>query len=99
MSRAWMPLYVGDFLADTMHLGATETGIYIRLIMHAWQHHGQIPLNVTLLSNITGCDRRFWWRFGAPIVSQFFDAVDGSTAQHKRVLTELQRFDEISIKR
>ena len=42
MARGWMPLYVGDFLADTMHLNAMETGIYIRFIMHCWQH-GSIP--------------------------------------------------------
>lgn len=99
MSKAWMPLYVGDFLADTMHLNATETGIYIRLIMHAWQHGGTIPLDVAKLSHITGCERRFWWRFGQPIVEQFFCAVDGSTAQHKRVSTELRRYEEISNKR
>jgi uncharacterized protein YdaU (DUF1376 family) len=91
-----MPLYTGDIERDTMHLGPAEYGIYMRLIIHAWQHNGAIPLDQRKLCNITRCDPRFWWRFGKPVVEQFFDAVDGSTATHKRVLTELRRSDELS---
>jgi uncharacterized protein YdaU (DUF1376 family) len=97
--RPWMPLYIGDIKRKTDDLSATEYGIYIRLIEWAWDHDGKIPLDVAQLSNITRCDRRFWWRFGAPIVSRFFDAVDGSTALQKRVVTELRRAEEISNKR
>lgn len=38
MKRPWMPLYIGDFIADTAHLSAEETGAYILLIMHYWVH-------------------------------------------------------------
>lgn len=62
MKRLWMPFYVGDFLADTMHLGATETGIYIRLIMHCWQH-GTIPRNARKLALIAHCDTRLWHQY------------------------------------
>lgn len=99
MKHLWFPFYDGDFVTATMHLNPTELGCYIRLLIHAYNHHGEIPLDTIKLSTITGCERRFWWRFGAPIVTQFFDAVDGSTAQHKRVLSELQRSAEISSKR
>lgn len=92
-----MPLYVGDFLADTMHLGATETGIYIRLIMHCWQH-GSIPLNNRKLALIAHCDTRLWHQYRETVL-QFFDVVNASTAQHKRVSTELQRYAELSNKR
>lgn len=96
-SRPWMPFYVGDFLADTMHLGATETGIYIRLIMHCWQH-GTIPLDDRRLALITHCDTRLWHQYKKTVL-QFFDVVDASTAHHKRVSTELRRCLEISNKR
>lgn len=100
MSKAWMPLYVGDLEADTADLGPTEFGIYIRLLMHAWSNNGQIPLDPRKLCNITRCDPRFWWRFGKPVIDRYWDcAVDGSTATQKRLLTELRRSDEISNKR
>lgn len=97
MSRAWMPLYVGDFTADTMHLGATETGIYIRLIMHCWQH-GTIPRDDRRLAIISHCDTRLWHLYRETVL-QFFDVVDASTMHHKRVSTELQRYEELSNKR
>lgn len=97
MSRAWMPLYVGDFLADTMHLNATETGIYMRLIMHCWQH-GSIPRDDRTLALIGHCDTRVWHQYRETVL-RFFDVVDASTLHHKRVDTERHRSEEISSKR
>ena len=97
MSPQWMPLYIGDFLADTMHLSATETGIYIRLLMHCWAH-GSIPLDDQKLARIAGCDSRLWHKYRETAL-RFFDVVEGSTAQHRRVNIELARCAEISNKR
>ena len=97
MSKKWMPFYVGDFLADTMHLGATETGIYLRLIMHCWQH-GTIPIDDKALSRIAHCDGRTW-RQHKPVILQFFDTANDVSMQHRRVTAELHRADEISNKR
>lgn len=97
MSRAWMPLYIGDFLADTMHLGATERGIYISLLMHCWQH-GTIPLDDHKLARISGCSPRLWHQYRRTML-QFFDVVNDVTAQHRRVTFELRRYEEISNKR
>lgn len=95
--KPWMPLYIGDFIADTMHLGATETGIYIRLIMHCWQH-GTIPRDRRQLALIAHCDTRLWRQYEGTIL-HFFDVVDASTAHHPRVTSELHRYSEISNKR
>lgn len=97
MSKAWMPFYVGDFLADTMHLSATETGIYVRLIMHCWQH-GSIPRDKHKLAIIAHCDSRLWHQYEATVL-RFFDVVDASTMQQKRVSTERRRSEEITNKR
>ena len=95
--RPWMPFYVGDFIADTMHLSATETGIYMRLILHCWQH-GTIPRDDRQLALISHCDTRLWHQYSKTVLG-FFDAVDASTMHHKRVSAELHRCEEISNKR
>jgi uncharacterized protein YdaU (DUF1376 family) len=75
-----------------MHLSPTEVGIYVRLLIHCWQH-GSIPTDPRQLCRITGCEPRLW-HFHARTVLQFWCVVDASTMQHNRVSTELRRLDE-----
>lgn len=96
-SPKWMPLYVGDFIADTMHLSAIETGIYIRLLMHCWQHH-VIPRDDRQLCLISHCEPRIWHLHKEKVLAMFC-TVDASTMQHRRVTRELRRSLEISNKR
>lgn len=43
MSRPWMPWYIADFLGDTQHLDAAETGAYMLLLGHYWLNGGKLP--------------------------------------------------------
>jgi uncharacterized protein YdaU (DUF1376 family) len=37
-SDIWMPMYIGDLLADTQHLTNEQFGAYHRLLYHQWRH-------------------------------------------------------------
>lgn len=99
MSRAWMPLYVGDFLADTMHLNCQETGAYLRLLMHAWQHEGLIEDNNELMARIVRCHPPHWPRL-RKVMEPFFDLTKTPGSWYsKRLGLELGKAEEISSKR
>ncbi|PHJ51100.1 hypothetical protein VF14_18520 [Nostoc linckia z18] len=39
MSKAWMPMYWGDYIADTQHLSQGQHGAYTLLMAHYWQRN------------------------------------------------------------
>ncbi len=48
----WMPLYVNDYLGDTMHLSTLEHGIYFLLMLHYWKK-GQLTGDMSRLLAIS----------------------------------------------
>jgi|GEM_PF-1275101 len=93
MSRhdTWMPLYVGDYLADTLHLTTRQHGAYLLLLMHAWRNEGFIPHNPEELAAVSRMSGKEWAKDGACIL-RFFDedpSGEGGYFCHQRVMKEL----------
>ncbi|MGO4741058.1 YdaU family protein [Bosea sp. 2KB_26] len=90
MSRAWMPLYVADYLADTGHLSAAEHGGYLLLIMHYWQNGG-LPTEDRRLARIARMSPAEWGASRDTLAELF-----GGAWVHKRIDAELKSAAEAS---
>jgi uncharacterized protein YdaU (DUF1376 family) len=93
MSRAWMPLYVGDYLRDTRDLNTLQHGAYLLLIMHYWQHDA-LPTDDARLAAIAGLTVAQWRRIREPVQAKF-----GEGWKHKRIDAELARLDRAVMQR
>jgi uncharacterized protein YdaU (DUF1376 family) len=89
----WMPIYIGDYLADTGHLSTTQHGAYLLLLMHYWRKR-ELPDDDKQLAAIAKLPLRIWLDSKDTIQAFFFDGW-----KHKRIEAELQRRAEVSDKR
>jgi uncharacterized protein YdaU (DUF1376 family) len=71
----WMPVFIGDYLADTMHLSTEQHGAYLLLLFHLWRR-GLLPDDDGMLGQITGLDKNAWSRT-RPMLAEFFQIHDG----------------------
>jgi len=93
----FMPMFWGDFFANTLHLTAQELGAYTALIGHAWEHDGNIA--VEDLQRVARVNSRHWPKV-RPRLSPFFEISEVSNLwHHGRVHAELTKAAEISNKR
>jgi uncharacterized protein YdaU (DUF1376 family) len=92
-NRAWMPLHIDDYLADTGHLSGAEHGAYLLLIMHYWQN-GSLPENERLIARIARMDPAQWTDSRDVLAMLFSDGW-----KHKRIDAELNKADEVIEKR
>ncbi|MGO4670052.1 YdaU family protein [Bosea sp. 2RAB26] len=90
MSRAWMPLYVADYLADTGHLSAAEHGGYLLLIMHYWQNGG-LPTEDRRLARIARMSPAEWGASCDTLADLFAEGW-----VHKRIDAELKAAADVS---
>lgn len=90
---AWMPLYIGDYLADTMHLTTAQHGAYLLLIMQYWKC-GPLPDDDAQLATIAKLDAKSW-RTTAKAIRAFF-IPKGGQLTHKRIDKERQTTAELS---
>ena len=82
----WMPLYIGDYLADTARLTTEQHGAYLLLLMDYWRS-GRLPDNDQVLAQISKLSPDAWSNAKAMLM-QFFSIKDGFWV-HSRVEKEL----------
>lgn len=93
---AWMPLYIGDYLADTSRLTTEQHGAYLLILMDYWRN-GPPPDDDEVLASIAKLGPQQWRKHG-PVIRRFFVAQDGMLLQ-KRVEQERQKASGVSDKR
>jgi len=91
-SPPFMPLYVGDYLADTTHLTTTEHGAYLMLLFCMWRSGGSLPANPAKLAKLCKLTRAQWDRMSETLLA-FFDIENGEMTQ-RRLTRELTRHTE-----
>lgn len=84
---AWMPLWIGSYLADTQHLERGEHGAYFLLMMAYWRNQGPLPDDDKRLSAITKSTPKEW-KVLRQTMAEFFKVADG-VWWHKRIEVEL----------
>jgi uncharacterized protein YdaU (DUF1376 family) len=82
----WMPLFIGDYLADTGRLSTEQHGAYLLLIMDYWRN-GPPPDDADTLAQITHLSLDAWSIAQAKL-KHFFSIEDG-VWRHKRIDEEL----------
>ena len=91
-SNAFMPLYVGDYLADTTMLTRDQHGAYLLLIMAYWRNRGPLPDRDDALAMASRSTPQEWKKL-RPILQTYFVVKDGVWL-HKRIGEELVKADE-----
>jgi uncharacterized protein YdaU (DUF1376 family) len=68
----WMPIYIGDYLSDTMHLTTAQHGAYLLLLMAYWKNKGPLPNNDVLLSQVCRMSLEDWNNAKPMLMKYFF---------------------------
>lgn len=84
----FMPLWVADFIGDTMDLDAKEVGAYLLLLMAMWGRDGYLPSDQKKLQRVARCGRD-WPRIWVSIGHYF--TPHGDRITQGRLLKELQK--------
>jgi uncharacterized protein YdaU (DUF1376 family) len=93
----WMPLYVGDFLADTSHLDAERSGCYMLWLMHYWRK-GPLTANVTDLVGIGKLRSNDAPSIAQALLVEFFKLEDDGLYHQKRSDREIAKWQSKRLK-
>jgi uncharacterized protein YdaU (DUF1376 family) len=88
----WMPLSIGDYLADTSHLSTLEHGAYLLMLMHYWRK-GPLPNDPVKLANI--CKMTVdAWSIAQAVLKDFFSIGDDGLLHQRRADRERAKWIE-----
>jgi uncharacterized protein YdaU (DUF1376 family) len=86
--KTYMPLFIGDYLADTSDLSAEEHGAYLLLLMTMWRRGGSLPSAGDRLARIASVASERWPALWT-VLGPFFVEKDGRITQ-QRLTRELE---------
>jgi uncharacterized protein YdaU (DUF1376 family) len=87
----WMPLYIGDYLADTAHLTTEQSGAYLHLLMAYWRT-GALPNDDRALAQICRLPLDAW-SIAQAMLRPFFSLGEDGLLHQKRSDAELERWN------
>jgi len=87
-----MPLYIGDYLADTSRLTTEQHGAYLLLIMDYWRN-GRLPDDDAILANIARLSPESWAKHRG-VLQGFFEGQDGEWV-HERIEQEKDKSGDL----
>jgi uncharacterized protein YdaU (DUF1376 family) len=101
-NKPWMPLYVQDYLTDTVDLTANETGTYLLMLMLAWRRQdGAIPNDMEWLKRaLSACvsdmhGNRFK-RIVPTLLDRYFTLDSDGKFRNKRLTKEREKTEKLS---
>ena len=89
---AWMPLWIGAYLADTMSLSRDSHGGYLLLLFAYWRNRGPLVDDDEEMAGITKATPEEWEKL-RPRLARFF-TIEGGVWRHSRADKELAKAGE-----
>lgn len=93
----WMALYVGAYLADTMHLARQHHGSYLLLIMAAFKNAGWLPNDDHMLAQVAKCTAKEW-KAERALYARYFEITDERWT-HGKVTKEWEKAQTLTRQR
>lgn len=94
---AYMPLWIGDYLADTPHLTTEQHGAYLLLLMAYWRKGGPLPADEPTLARIAKMTTHKWKATRPVMVALFVE--EGGVWRSKRADAELEKANALKAAR
>lgn len=88
----WMPIDIGDYIADTLDFTTEEHGAYLLLIFAYWKNRGPLPDDDRRLRTIAKLSLHKWKKTRPVLVQKF--RVENGLWHHKRIDAELHKAAE-----
>ena len=95
--NTWIPIYVGDYLADTLDFTTEQHGAYLLLIFHYWKQKKPIKNDQKKLANISKISLTKWKKI-SPEILEKFEQKNG-LLHHGRLDKEITQAIELRNKR